>query len=181
MQRLKMLAEPFVDTPDTVVTRLLDHFDRTQVPPPSTGQRQTEGPPSLPLQRYDPLSPPGLTHTKVLSAIVDGRSAANWNDLVDQAHLAAMRRVNDANSLWTLSKSQTHKGRRTDRGYHYLEDIDMSIQAIDANYAWRNALHLARELGFSIRVEFMWREKPRAANPGMRGALEWSPSTVETR
>jgi hypothetical protein len=115
MQRLKMLAEPFVDTPDTVVTRLLDHFDRTQVPPPSTGQRQTEGPPSLPLQRYDPLSPPGLTHTKVLSAIVDGRSAANWNDLVDQAHLAAMRRVNDANSLWTLSKSQTHKGRRTDR------------------------------------------------------------------
>ena len=67
-------------------------------------------------------------------------------------------------------------GKKTDSGFRYLSDINVSIQAVDANLAWRNAAHLAQKLGVPIRVEFEWRDKPKAAFPGKRGQLEWTPA-----
>lgn len=175
LERLKALAEPFVDTPETVIARVLDHYKQSQSTENSTAEKDVNAP-ATPATRFDALNAPDLTHTKLLSAVVDGREASRWNDVVNEAHRAAMGRVNDFNKLSKLSKSQIVKGQKSDRGYHYLEDLDLSIQGIDADYAFKNALHLARNLAFPIRVEFEWRHKPGAAYPGTRGVLEWTPT-----
>jgi hypothetical protein len=54
--------------------------------------------------------------------------------------------------------------------------MNISIQNVDANLAWRNALNLARRLSVSISVTFEWRHKSGAAHPGKQGSLVWSPS-----
>lgn len=47
-----------------------------------------------------------------------------------------------------MTQSNIANGRRADRGFHYLSDINISIQNVDANLAWRNTLSLARRLVF---------------------------------
>jgi hypothetical protein len=54
-----------------------------------------------------------------------------------------------------------------------LRDINISIQNVDADLAWRYTFALAQKLQVQVAVEFEWRLKPGAAQPGERGALSW--------
>lgn len=170
-ERLQTHAKPFVDSPAAVIERLLDFYESERRPVPAALPVDA----APPVKRYDPNNPPDLTHTKVLAAEFDGVSATNWNDLVDTAHRQAMKRLKSYETLNASSLSNMVGGKRTDSGFHYLSDINVSIQAIGAGLAWRNAAHLARKLGLPVRVDFEWRDKAQAAFPGKRGHLEWAP------
>ena len=175
-QRLQSHAEPFVDSPETVIQRLLDHWDTTHKSDAKGSLAEVAARrATVDADRFNPTNPPDLTHTKLTSAVVDGRPAATWNELVDAAHRGAMERVRSFEKLRAATQSHIAKGRKSDSGFHYLEDIDVSLQGIDSDYAWRNAMHLARAFDMPIRVEFEWRHKPTAAHPGKRGLLEWTP------
>ena len=168
-ERLQRLGKPFVDTPDAVIERLLDFHESQQEPlgPPLSGSRSFEA--------FDPEDAPDLTHTKMLAATLDGKPARNWNALVDAVHRLAAQNLKSYDALRHATQSHIAKGKKTDSGFHHLPDIDISIQGIDADLAWRNTLHLARRLKVPLRVEFEWRDKPNAAHPGKRGYMEWTP------
>jgi hypothetical protein len=174
-KRLQTLAEPFVDNPEAVIAKLLDHYDSTHGPRSARHETSDLGE-NIKLQPFSPANPPDLTHTRLLRGEIDGVEVTNWNELADVTHRAAMKRLQSREKLIEASKSQIVIGRKNDQGFHYLDDIEVSIQGVAADYAWRNSLHLARLFKLAIRVEFEWRQKPQAAHPGKRGLLEWSPA-----
>jgi hypothetical protein len=63
------------------------------------------------------------------------------------------------------------KGRKEDKGYIYLSDIDVSVQGQDSNGACRAVVTAAQGLGIAVEIGFMWRRKERAAYPGERACL----------
>ncbi len=172
-ERLQNHAKPFVDTPATVIERILDFYEAGRSAPTKPRRPSSSETPGT--RRFDPSDPPDLTHTKLLSADFDGTAASNWNDLVDTAHRHAMTRLKTYDALRAATLSNMVQGQKTDSGFHHLSDINVSIQGIDADLAWRNTLNMARRIGVPVRVEFEWRDKPNAAHPGERGYLAWAP------
>jgi hypothetical protein len=169
-ERLQTHAKPFVDTPASVIERLLDFYEAGR----KRARSAASAPPAA-AKRFSVDEPPDLTHTKLLSGEIGGMPSTTWNHLVDNAHRRAIQRLKSYDAVRAASLSHIVNGKKTDRGFHYLSDVNMSIQGIDSDMAWRNALHLARKLGVPIQAEFEWREKSSAAFPGKRGLLAWSP------
>jgi len=172
--RLQKHAKPLVDTPVSVIERMVDFYERDTRN--SEGKARRKDVDTMPAAKnYNPNRPPDLTHTRVLNAEFDGSPAKNWNDLVEVAHIRAGKQFKTYEALRGATKANIVRGEKTDSGFHHVPDIDISIQGIDADLAWRNVLHLARQLDVAVRVEFEWRTKPQAAHPGKRGSLEWMP------
>jgi len=94
---------------------------------------------------------------------------------VYMAHRQAARKLKDLQALKSATLSSVVLGQKNDEGYHYMADINLSIQNVPANAAWKNAFHLARRCDIEVSVEFEWPEKEGAANPGKRGRLVWAP------
>lgn len=178
-ERLQTLAKPFVDTPGSVIEKLLDFYeshrkDANRAAPLGTARNST-------IKTFSCDTPPDLRHTRILSAQLDGQTAANWNELVHLAHRRAIARLKSFEALRSATQSNIAVGRKSDRGFHYLADINVSIQNVDANLAWRNILKLARKLRLPLRVEFEWRHSEGAAHPGQQGQLSLDSSGLPVR
>ncbi len=178
--KLKALAEPFVDTPETVINRLMDYYTSNQK------KVERENIPDF-LQEaggdvvdLDPLNPGSLAHTKVIEATFEGAAATKWFDLAKVAHLGAYRYLNSQDSLMRMSRMNLRKGEKIENGFDYIPLINMSIQRADSNVTWKNVLHLAQQLSVPVAVDFEWRDKEGAANPGMKGRLAWKPNFQDT-
>jgi hypothetical protein len=165
--RLQAHAVPLVDNIETVIGRLIDFYEAREGGPAPPG---TGGPKA---RDFNPLSPPPLTHTKVLAIEFCGRpiehSQANWNGLLNAAVRMAKGRAKSSDELKQLIIVPFVAGKKTVDGYRYLSDIDISIQAQDANAAWKAACYVAQKLGLQLSVTFVWREKEGAAFPGVTG------------
>ena len=177
-QRLQVLATPLVDTPASVVEKLLDFYEahnlslRPQGINPRTSSPPQPGPNSNLSAVLDVDNPPDLSHTKILKAEFAGITASSWNDLVRVAHRYALGHFRSFEALRSCTQSNIDKGRRTDKGFHYVPDLDISIQNVKAGDCWANALHLARKLGVSVSADFEWLHNAKAAPPGSKGVLQ---------
>src|SRR6266496_1209550 len=174
-ERLQAIATPFVDTPASVIEKLLDFYAANQGTAP-LGRAQSTLPSRPTVPRLDPDTPPELLHSRVLSAEFDGRRAANWNELMMLAHRHAMGRLKSLEVLRAATMANVVSGRRSDSGFHYQPEINASIQNVDSNHAWRYSLHLAKRLGVPIRAAFEWRHRKGASRPGEQGSLAWAPA-----
>ena len=164
-ERLQRLAVPLVDTIETVINRLLDRSEGA--PPPRAAAASA---PSV----FDPASPPPLTHTKVVAIRFDGVPMAkdvNWNGLLRETVKRLPQDLRTPESLRRLVVVNFVAGRKDDEGYRYLEEANISLQGQDARDAARAAFHIARQRGWALEVEFVWRDKPAAAHPGQLGVL----------
>lgn len=162
MEKLKKLAEPFVDTPETVILRALDALGSTTkniAPAPS--------PSNIDIQ-IDSRNIPNLTHTKLLSAKVGARliSRPNWNSVLDEILKDACKAGLKANDIQRIGSINVTEGKKTDEGYNVLIGTNISVQGQDANAACRGIVSIARHLKIQIELEFKWREKEGAAHPG---------------
>src|SRR5271166_475280 len=168
--RLQAHAVPLVDNIETVIGRLLDFYEaRDGIPATANGESGAK------IRQFNPLSPPSLTHTKVLAAEFCGRplehGQANWNGLLNVAVREAKGRSKSAADLKQLIVIPYVEGRKEDEGYRFLPEIGLSIQGQDANGGWKAACHIARKLGVAAAATFVWREKEGAAFPGVTGQL----------
>jgi len=179
-QRLQALAVPLLDSPSTVIERLLDLHDDVKA-----AGRHLDG--SLhdlrettpaTTKRIDPYNPPDLTHTRIVSASLGGHSARSWNELVHVAHGVAFTQLGSIEKVKSISKSNILQGRFRSNGFHFLKDLGVSIQNVNANDAWHRALHMAEKLGVAIVVEVEWENRKGAVYPGERRRLAW---TVDKR
>jgi hypothetical protein len=166
--RLQAHAVPLVDTIETIIGRLIDFYEAREggpVPPGSNG-----GPN---VREFNPLSPPPLRWTKVLGIEFCGQpiehGQANWNGLLNAAVRMAKGRAKSDDELKQLVIIPFVLGQKTIDGYRYLSDAGISIQAQDANAAWKATCHIAQKLGLQLSVMFVWRDKEGAAFPGVTG------------
>ena len=172
--RLQAFAVPLVDNPETVINRLIDFFEAKEgasAPASSNGGGNT-------IRLFSPVSPPSLTHTKVLAVEFSGglllHGQANWNGLLNAAVREAKARAKSANELKQLIIVPFVDGQKTKEGYRFLSDVGISVQGQDANGAWKAAYHIAERLSLALTVTFVWREKEGAAFPGVTGRLSAS-------
>ncbi len=175
-ERLQVVAIPLVDTPGSVIEKLLDFYESHQTNTAGLARKEATSETSLPKRsaQFDPDSPPDVQHTRI-AATFDSERASHWNELLHLAHRRGVDRLGSVDTLRTVTKSNMVAGRRTGKGFHYVPDANISIQNVDANVAWRHVLHLARQLKVPVQVDFEWRNVEGAAKPGQRGSLSWSP------
>lgn len=166
--RLQRHAKPFIDTPESVINRALDALEAAKMSTPSAEDQALETE-----RRIDPRNLPNLTHTKVLSAAINGQeiAKANWNLLVDEMLRQAMNRLGSIYKVRNLIPANMIKQCKNDEGYRHLADINISVQGQDANSACRAIVTAARGLGLALDLAFMWRLKEDAAYPGERARL----------
>jgi hypothetical protein len=171
LARLQRIAEPLVDTFDTVIAKLADAWESGHVPAEGTTEDGVE-------RRINPRDLPRLTHTKVLNAAIGGRPVAkpNWNGLLDEMLRRAMKEVKSYEKLRQICPVNIVKGKKTNDGYNHLSDIDISVQGQDANGACRGIVTAAQALGIPLEIGFMWRHKEGAAYPGERARLKVAPN-----
>lgn len=174
---LKSLAEPFVDTPESLIAALI-HAEverRNSNSPNGNGHAQLAEDKFL---RLNTDFPDNLAFTRLCSATVDGRELhrPKWNSVMNHLHVLGVKRLGSFDALKRASGARLRQGRFEQDGYKYLHEVDFSIQGVDSNLAWDHSLRLARALRVPIKVTFEWRDKDGATHPGQTGVLEWAPS-----
>lgn len=172
--KLAALARPFIDTSELhVIDKLADEelARRREMAPAATNAAQ------LGLRRLNPDRTESLTHTKVLSATINGVAVdrPKWNTLLNAMIVLGAKRLVSFDALKNACRANLRKGRYQKDGYQYLEELDLSVQGVDSNLAWDHSLRLARHLRVAINVQFEWRDKKDAAHPGEVGVLDWTP------
>jgi len=167
--RLQAHAIPLVDNIETVIARLIDFYESRDGAPAAAAEDGAGGK----IRGFNPVSPPRLTHTKILTIEFCGRPLdhrqANWNGLLDAAVRVAKSSAKSAGELKQLVIIPCVEGKKEDEGYRYLADVGISVQGQDANGAWKAACHIAQKLGLPLTATFVWREKEAAAFPGVAG------------
>lgn len=165
--RLQAVAKPFVDTPETVIIRLLNAYDSV-LKEEAGSVHADDG-----VRQFNPHTPPDLTFTKVVGAEFCGRTLdrgdANWNGLLDAAVRKAKDAARSSADLKRLIAVNFVEGAKTVEGFRFLSDVGLSVQGQDSNGAWRAIHHVAQQLGCELKVTFVWRDKESAAFPGLTG------------
>ena len=100
---------------------------------------------------------------------------SNWNDLLRIAHIHAFKKAGGFEELRKLTRAQIRKGAYSDEGYRFVPEIGVSIQGVDAGHAWEYTLRLAIHLKVPVKAEIEWRHNDKAAHPGERGFMFWTP------
>ena len=167
--RLQAHAVPLVDTIESVINRILDSFEKKGGTPLSDGPMGDNSE----IRRFNPNTPPSLTHTKPLEIMFDGQTFAHnetsWNSLLYAAARKAKSAARSAAELKQLVVVNYVDGRKDNEGYRFLSDVGFSIQGQDANGAWKAVSHIAQKLNCPLRIKFIWRDKDGAAFPGVTG------------
>jgi len=162
--RLQKYAKPFEDKPEDIIKMLLDAYEN----------KKKKKIPEIGIKGYDPLNPPDLRHTKIISCTFNKIPTSKyWNCLVDEAHIIAMKKLNSLDELLRISSSNIRKGEFAEHGFFFVREINASIQNVDANAAWRNVLNLATKFKVPVEVTFQWRDNDKAAHPGEKGRVVW--------
>ena len=142
MERLKKLAEPFVDTPETVILRALDALEVTPAKTPTSGSSTVFD------MIVDPRNIPNLTHTKLVSAKLGGQAFPNpkWSLVLREILRRARKTGLKAVEIHRVCSINVTEGKKTDEGYRFLDDINLSVQGQDSNAACRGIVTMSRHL-----------------------------------
>jgi hypothetical protein len=172
-ERLQKHAIPFVDTPETTISKAFDVLEQSK----GRGLRNNapNGRGGSHIQQFDPTRPPDLTFAKLVAATFNGESIkpANWKRLLETAIIYAGNQITEFGKLQRIAAVNIVKGKKEDEGYHYLPRLDISVQGQDANAAFRGAMLLAQNLQCPFEVSFIWRNKEGAKHPGQAGAMSF--------
>lgn len=168
--KLKAAAEPFVDTEDSVTARALDFYLASK----GTSQNGHAVAVKADTVRL-PVGTRELTHTRLLSATLDGKSLhrPDWNSLLRDIHIMARKQLGSFEAVRRASGANLRQGRFESDGYRYLPEADLSIQGCDSNHSCERAFNLAKAMDLSLSVTFEWRDKDEASHPGQTGQIEW--------
>lgn len=173
--RLQKVAVPFIDTPATVFTKVMDAFERanTAAAAPASVPVATA---NLPVYHHDNLPP--LTHTKLLEAAFDGKQPEKvaWDALVRLALIETKEQAGSIQGLRKIAAANIVEGRKDDEGYKFLPEHGFSYQGVSAEDAVKIVFRCAKGLKVNFSAEFEWRSKDDAYRPGERARLEYRAS-----
>jgi hypothetical protein len=169
--RLQKVAVPFIDTPATALTKVLDALERLSV---ENGDTRTE-PVVSTMATYHHDNLPPLIHTKLLDAEFGGKQPdkMTWDALVRLALVEAKSKTGTVQGVQKISAANLFGGRKEDEGYKYLADHGFSYQGVSAEDAVKIVFRCAKAMGLDFSAEFEWRSKEDAFRPGERARLEF--------
>ncbi len=161
-KQLQSLAKPLVDTPETVIRRLL-RLDKGDIGPPPVKQ----------VTVYPPENIPPLKHAKLCQGNFDGAlpGRKNWNSLLKLALMKVMEKYSSVDDLRKISEVNVCFGRKENEGYSYVQSQNFSYQLVNASNAASIVMRCAKNLGCEASFEFEWRNKEGAHKPGERGIV----------
>jgi len=171
-QRLQKIAVPLIDTPKTVLTKLLDSYEKAnsaQLPKTPNGRARAP----VAVEEFGPSNIPPLTHAKLMAAQF-GKfvpEKTSWDSLVQLALTRVMEKCKDARELQRLSGANLVGGEKHDEGYKHLGSQGFSYQGVSAEDAAKIVVRCAKALGCAAFFEFEWRDKEGAFKPGQRAIV----------
>ena len=174
-RRLGQHAETF-ESEDTLINRVLDEFEIRQKP--KTIPRKPEPTSEEEYEFTSEEELPDLTHTRVISASIDGVyiPKPRWRYLLNYALILVGKEVCAPNQIGTIFSLNIKTGCKTDTGYAYLRDINISVQAADSNKTCRTLIKATRRLGVKVDIQFQWHAKYGAERPGKFGRIKIEPT-----
>ncbi|HEY3621654.1 MAG TPA: hypothetical protein VGL12_04510 [Roseiarcus sp.] len=170
--KIKGLAEPFVDSPESVITRCVEFYVSSNgAPKPATPPSGSNG-----ILIFPGDAAPNLTFTRILSVKLDGdalnKSSLYWNTLMYEVVARAASKLKSMEKLKQLILVNYVDGEGSQKlGYRFIPGAGLSVQGQDANSAWKTIFHIAKSLGMTIDVVFMWENKDKALHPGKSGRM----------
>ena len=117
---------------------------------------------------------PGLTFTKPLSASVNGKAlrSPRWSSLlltmIGEVKAKGVSGEKLALELQVGAKVECYE----EEGFKYYPHLGISVQGQSASDAWKEVDRLARKWRIPVKVEFWWRQNPKAQYPGKTGVLQ---------
>jgi hypothetical protein len=170
-ENLKQFAEPLVDDINSVIRKLIASYEETRGahPAPLGPKPKTAG-----LMEFDPASPPNLRYTTPTKITLDGKlfkpTETYWNTLLIEVIRQAAGLVSEKN-VADLVIVNHQIGKKTDTGFKFIPEANLSVQGQDSVMAWKAIHHIAAQLGIPLEVEFRWQPKSRAAYPNSRARM----------
>lgn len=165
-QRLQKIAVPFIDTPATVIEKLLNHFE-------GSSQSDKSASNSSEVMHFAATNIPALRHTNLVSASFGGDQpeAMNWNSLVRLALSKGSWEFGGVDGLRRVSQARIVDGVKEDNGYKPVANLGFSFQGVSADDAARIIVRLAKALQVDAHFEWEWRLKDDAYAPGRFGKV----------
>ena len=118
--------------------------------------------------------PHSVTHTKIFEATLNGRSVENarsgWTPLICEI----LKVMHDNGQFFETNhypNINVRSGRKTDKGYKFIPEINSSVQNVDANAALRCISNLAHKHSISLDLLIGWRDKKGALYPAKFGRI----------
>ena len=179
--QLQAIAEPFVDTPETVIQKCVEFYlsnatgHRTMAKPAETLAPATGG-----HMIFQPDNAPDLTFTRPMSIELEGKTfdkgSLYWNPLMfELVRQAGLKGVKGEQLKHMLLCNFVDGEANATQGYRFIKEAGLSVQGQAANPAWKTIYHLVRTLGLSLDVVFIWEDKAKAAFPGKTGRMRFAP------
>ena len=169
--RLQRVAVPFIDTPATALTKVLDALESLSA---EIGDNRTQ-PIVSTMATYHHDNLPPLIHAKLLDAEFGGKQPdkMTWDALVRLALVEAKSKTGTVQGVQKISAANLIGGRKEDEGYKYVADHGFSYQGVSAEDAVKIVFRCAKVMGLDFSAEFEWRSKEDAFRPGERARLEF--------
>ncbi|WP_377828842.1 T4SS efffector SepA family protein [Bradyrhizobium lupini] len=180
--QLQAIAEPFVDTPETVIAKCVEFYLSNasgHKVMPKVGEA-TQPSFEATYMTFQPDAPPDLTFTRPMSIELEGKSfdkgSLYWNPLLFELVRRAGQKGVKGDQLKQMLLCNYVVGEAdANQGWRYIKEAGLSVQGQAANPAWKTIYHLVKSLGLTLDVVFMWEDKPKAAFPGKTAKMRFAP------
>jgi len=175
ISRLQKHAQPLTDTFDTVICRLLDHYEASNIDSGKPGQ--PIGTKGTNMMVFDPTMPPQLKFTTCTHITVAGeklpKQITYWNNLLIAVIEEVHKKGKDVQTIHEMMHvANSVVGKREDSGYKFIPSVGLSVQGAESNAAFKQAYLLATVNKVKFTVQFVWQTNERAAHPGRYGYLQ---------
>ena len=179
--QLQTIAEPFVDTPESVIQKCVEFYLSNAKSTKAAGSA-AEAPVATGEAGYMVVHPdaaPDLTFTRPMSIELEGKSfdkgSLYWNPLLFELVRIAGTKVKGDKLKEMLLCNYADGEANAQQGYRFIKEAGISVQGQAANPAWKTIHHLVKTLGLTLDVVFMWEDKPKAAFPGKTARMRYVP------
>ncbi len=137
---------------------------------------QVSGTSSATVRQFHTTNPPNLLHATLREAEFGGVGLdnPNWQKLMHLVVKEAKSKAETGAEFTELTKVVNLRQGNDNRGagWTYLPEADVTVQAVDANRAWKAAVRVAQALELPLKVTFAWPHgNSKAAYPGVTGMM----------
>ncbi|MCC5995518.1 MAG: hypothetical protein JJU18_04005 [Oceanicaulis sp.] len=155
------------ETIDRLVLEAMEQLGMERDDVPESAAITTNGGPMV----FD--SAPGLSFTKPLAASINGKALhrPHWSaillTMIGQVKAKGLEGEKLVRELAIPARAEQY----LEEGFKYHPDLGISVQGQAAQDCWKEVDRLAKKWRIPVRVEFSWRQNPKAQHPGKTGLL----------
>jgi hypothetical protein len=166
---LKEMAEPLVDTVETALDKLILEHQSFFGGPSRTEEFDDSN-------TYRRANLPDVKFTAIDAATIGGKPCrASWNHILEATIAACAIKGTPREDMKAILDANVFLGKRSDAGFRYVPEADISIQGLEANRAAHNILKLADRFEVSVRIDVAWPSMSKGAHPGSTKTLVGGP------